>query len=262
MRLLKLGVKGPDVKRWQHFLLGQGATDVVASGTFDEPTREATREFQRRHELDVDGKVGDQTLGQALLLGFSVVADPADEEETGPNFPAKPDFAPLVGTQERQKIFGRFRFRPAPVAGNRENIEILDNWEAQNIVAVEVPQLAGVHGAPASRRPRFHRRAAGQFQALWKDWEDEGLLDQVLTWHGTFTPRFVRGSTSTLSNHAFGSAFDINVAFNPLGARPALVGQHGSVRRLVRVAHRHGFYWGGHFTRIDGMHFEVAQVRG
>ena len=55
-------------------------------------------------------------------------------------------------------------------------------------------------------------------------------------------PRFVRGSTTSLSNHAFGSAFDINVPFNRLGARPALVGQKGSVRRLVKTAHRHGFY--------------------
>ncbi len=261
MRLLKLGVKGPDVKRWQNFLLGQGATDLVVSGTFDEPTRQATLEFQRRHELGVDGKVGDETLGKAMTLGFPVVTDP-DEEETGPNFPAKPDFPPLTGTQERQAIFGRFKFRHEPLPDNRENIRILDNWEGQNIVAVEVPQLAGVQGAPASRKPRFHRRAAGQLQALWKDWEDDGLLDLVLTWHGTFMPRFVRGSTTTLSNHAFGSAFDINVAFNLLGTRPALVGQRGSVRRLVRAAHRNGFYWGGHFTRMDGMHFEVAQVRG
>lgn len=260
MRLLKLGVQGPDVKRWQHFLIGLGATGLAATGTFDEPTRDATREFQRRNDLDVDGKVGNETLGKALLLGFSVVGDPEDEEESGPNFPGKPDFPPLVGLQERQRVFGRFRFRHRPLPDNRENIELLDNWEAQNIVGVEIPQLAGIEGAPASRKPRFHRKAAGQFQALWKGWEDEGVLDLVLSWHGTFMPRFVRGSTTSLSNHAFGSAFDINVPFNRLGARPALVGQRGSVRRLVKTAHRHGFYWGGHFTRMDGMHFEVARV--
>jgi hypothetical protein len=64
-----------------------------------------------------------------------------------------------------------------------------------------------------------------------------------------------------LSNHAFGSAFDINAALNPLGAEPALPGTPGCVYDMVRIAHDHGFYWGGHFSkRRDGMHFEVAEV--
>ena len=60
-----------------------------------------------------------------------------------------------------------------------------------------------------------------------------------------------------LSNHAFGTAFDINVQWNPLEALP---GRTGCVFELVPMAHRHGFYWGGHFSRRDGMHFEVARV--
>jgi hypothetical protein len=64
---------------------------------------------------------------------------------------------------------------------------------------------------------------------------------------GGFEPRFVRGSTTTLSNHSFGSAFDINVAFNERGHRPALVGEKGSVRELVPITHKWSFWWGGHF---------------
>jgi hypothetical protein len=64
-----------------------------------------------------------------------------------------------------------------------------------------------------------------------------------------------------LSNHAYGSAFDINYAWNRLGQVPALVGEKGAVRELVTLAHKHGFYWGGHFNeRLDGMHFEVAKI--
>ena len=37
--------------------------------------------------------------------------------------------------------------------------------------------------------------------------------------------------------------------------------QKSSVRELVPIAHDHGFYWGGHFSRCDGMHFEVARVQ-
>ena len=49
--------------------------------------------------------------------------------------------------------------------------------------------------------------------------------------------------------------------WNGLGARPALRGQEGSVRELVKTAERYGFYWGGFFAkRPDGMHFETAKI--
>jgi hypothetical protein len=33
------------------------------------------------------------------------------------------------------------------------------------------------------------------------------------------------------------------------------------VRELVPIANKHGFYWGGHYSkRADGMHFEAAKV--
>ncbi len=87
------------------------------------------------------------------------------------------------------------------------------------------------------------------------------MLDQVLTFDGSFVPRLIRGSKASLSCHAFGTAFDINAAFNPLNQMPPLAGRPGSVRDLVQIANKHGFFWGGHFrTRLDGMHFEVAQL--
>ncbi len=108
---------------------------------------------------------------------------------------------------------------------------------------------------------RFHKAAQKQLVELWLEWETAGLLDRILSFDGSFVPRFQRKSTTKLSNHAFGSAFDINAAFNPLDAEPALYGQRGCVRELVAIANKHGFYWGGHFmTREDGMHFEVAKI--
>ena len=90
--------------------------------------------------------------------------------------------------------------------------------------------------------------------------EGLGLLDRVLTWGGLWAPRFIRGSKSVLSNHCFASAFDINVPWNGLGRDTAPTGKRGSVWELVELAHEYGFYWGGHFQRKDGMHFEVARL--
>jgi hypothetical protein len=261
MNALQKGDRGPAVQRWQQFLIGQGFDPRGVDGTFGKDTRDATLEFQKKHGLPEIGIVDNRTYGQALLLDMPVVAQPDDTSKSGPNWPPRPDFDPVMGTAARQAMFGKFAYQHDPQPGNYENIRITDDWEAKNIVLLEVPQLAGMPGAGSRGRARVHKLVAPQFLALWKAWEDGGLLPRVLSWAGAFNARFVRGSTSSLSNHAFGSAFDINVAWNPLGATPALVGEKGCVRELVRLANRHGFYWGGHFAkRPDGMHFEVAKL--
>ncbi len=96
---------------------------------------------------------------------------------------------------------------------------------------------------------------------MFEQWERAGLKSHILTWGGSWVPRFVRGSRTQLSNHAWGTAFDVNVRWNMLGTQPALRGQKGSVRELVQIANDNGYYWGGHFhKRIDGMHFEVRLI--
>ena len=48
-----------------------------------------------------------------------------------------------------------------------------------------------------------HRLAADQLRAMWAAWEAAGLLRFVLSWSGSFVPRFMR-SGKQLSTHAFG----------------------------------------------------------
>lgn len=261
MKTLQSGSRGATVRRWQQFLIGQGLNPGIADGVFGAGTAEATRAFQAKHRLQADGVVGNSTLGKAMMLGFEVVEDTPEDPRRGPAWPERPQFGPLLTTAGRQSLFGKFQFDHRPIAGNRENIVIRPTWERDNIVTVRVPQLVGVKGAHREGNVRFHRLAADQLVALFSAWEQAGLRDRVLSWAGSYVPRLVRGRTS-LSNHAFGTAFDINVPWNPLGARPALVGEQGCVRELVSIANDHGFYWGGHFrNRPDGMHFEVAVIR-
>ena len=64
---------------------------------------------------------------------------------------------------------------------------------------------------PRPRRIWFYKAAHGQLRDLWQAWEDAGLLDRLTNWGGSYVPRFIRGSRTTLSNHAFGTAFDLAV---------------------------------------------------
>ena len=107
----------------------------------------------------------------------------------------------------------------------------------------------------------LHRKVAPRFEALVSAWRLAGVLGDVLTLNGSYAARYVRGTTQgTLSAHAWGSAFDINVAWNGLGRVPAAEGAKGSVRRLVPIAEALGWYWGGHMSRPDGMHSELAKL--
>lgn len=257
MKQIKLGSTGNDVKKWQYFLLGQELYPGPIHGKFDEAVNEATKKFQLQYQLKDDGIVGNKTVGQAMLLGFGLVVNNTPDDRSTDAFPPKPGFAPLVSNAERQRVFGKMEYVSDPQPKNPESIKITNNWAKENIVKISVRQLIPIKGTDTVY---FHKKGANQLIRLFEDWEKAGLMNHVLTWGGTYLPRFVRGSRTSLSNHAYGTAFDINIEWNKLGVVPALAGKKGSVRELVELAHHHGFYWGGHFSRRDGMHFEVAKI--
>lgn len=260
LKLLKLGSSGADVKRWQYFLLAEKYEIGAVDGEFGKSTDKATKKFQADHGMEADGVVGNGTYAAAMQLGFNAVKGD-EEDQDGPNWPTKPDFSPLAGNEARAKIFGKFSFRHAPTPDNPERIAVLNDWEEENIIGVPIPSLMGVDGMKNPEgKVLFHRKAADQLTALFKAWDKAKFTKLILTYNDAYIPRFVRGSRTLLSNHAFGSAFDINYEWNKLGHMPALKGTEGSVREMVRIAHEHGFYWGGHFTRLDGMHFEIAKL--
>jgi D-alanyl-D-alanine carboxypeptidase/Putative peptidoglycan binding domain len=264
INILRRNSSGQDVKRWELFLAGQGHFKAEVDDTFDEVTEKATKAFQRAHGLSADGIVGPKTFGAALSNGFDLGFSDPQRGTAEAILPEPTALRPLKSTAERQALFGPLEFKAAGTSSNPEAIRILGTWEQDNIVTVKIPQLVGklVFGTtPSKGRMQFHKKAAPQLLALWSAWETAGVLDRVLTYDGAFNARFIRGSTTELSNHAFGTAFDINAEWNPLGVIPVLAGREGSVRELVEIANEHGFFWGGHFKkRPDGMHFEVAKI--
>lgn len=70
MKTLKLGSTGNQVEKWQYFLRGQGY-HLDVTGEFDELTDIATKKFQEKNKLFVDGIVGNQTFGKGSYAGVS-----------------------------------------------------------------------------------------------------------------------------------------------------------------------------------------------
>lgn len=262
MLTLKEGSSGPEVEAWQNFLVGEGSYWLSVDGQFTWDTIQATKDFQQAAGLPVDGELGPSTFKAAVEAGFpdpTVVPDDTDVLTAA--WPKKPDSLKSLSFMERAKIFGTFAFEAAPVKGNAEAVKITDGWDKKNIVPVEIPQLKGTPGCP-NGIVLFHKLGAKQLKSLWAAWEAAGLLPLVKTFDGGWVARYIRGSTKSLSNHSYGTAFDINYKWNMLGHVPALVGKDGSVRKLVEIAVEHGFFWGGWFppSRYDGMHFELYKL--
>ena len=81
---------------------------------------------------------------------------------------------------------------------------------------------------------------------------DKGDLDD---WGYAF--RTIRGSDVHVSNHASGTAIDINATKHPLGKRGTFTkSQEKTIRELCKY---YGLRWGGDYqVRADEMHFEVV----
>lgn len=108
---------------------------------------------------------------------------------------------------------------------------------------------------------RLHRGPAGFVLAHLALWYHEAIepLD-----HGTWDDwgwafRMVRGSSDSVSNHASGTAIDLNATSHPLGARNTHTKtQQARIRARLGGRYERAIRWGGDYEfRADEMHFEV-----
>lgn len=245
MTTLERGAKGPDVERLQHWLTAY-VPGLLADGSYGVRTEAAVRYVQQFAKVPTTGTFDAATAAAFHALGFVTELPLAEQAR----YPLPPAFASL-SSSDRQRVWGAIVGAPTSDGG----IEITNGWNEAG--PIDVPQLAKVPGANKGRI-WWHRRGTKAILGFFADVEREGKLPLVLSWAGSWCPRYVRGSRSTLSAHAHASAFDINAPQNPLGAEPAT--GKGCVFELVPIAHRWGFFWGGHFERRDGMHFELTRV--
>ncbi|MDO9455198.1 MAG: M15 family metallopeptidase [Nocardioides sp.] len=151
------------------------------------------------------------------------------------------DSAVLVG--DFADAVGVFNF--TPIGGGR--IAPDPAWVRSHIVQETVPIL-GTITCNKFLMPQL-KAALGEIVQL-------GLEDKINPgeYAGCYYPRYIAGS-STLSNHSFGLALDLNVPGNQRGT----VGEMD--RGVVAVFKRWGFAWGGDWGYTDPMHFELSQLK-
>lgn len=112
--------------------------------------------------------------------------------------------------------------------------------------------------APLLRLQRGHGGFVLAHFALWFAEEVERLRAPVLDDWG-WADRTIRGSITTVSNHASGTAMDLNAQAHPLGVRDSFTnGQELRITARLRRKYGGAIRWGGSYTnRPDEMHFEL-----
>jgi D-alanyl-D-alanine carboxypeptidase-like protein len=140
------------------------------------------------------------------------------------------------------------------------NITSPVGWAAAHIVEVTIPEFDSLQIGGTS--VHFHARVAPQFRAFFKAVDVKGLKSLLLTQAGAYFSRTKTGHRDALSNHALGTAIDINAPWNGYGAAPARRGTTGSLAPLADFCADFGLYWGGWYSgNKDGMHFECVTLQ-
>ncbi|MGF6228222.1 hypothetical protein QFZ27_002177 [Inquilinus ginsengisoli] len=272
-----------EVQRWQYFLLRRGITQVGrVDADFGSKTEEATKIFQLQAQLPINGELDSTTLAVAKNYGYTILNSSYYSSKNSQSWPPPPTGLSSPSSAWRNTKFGCFKFSQKAVQF-RDRVErivihgncdgTVNDWPHANII--DLPSTAFSHADGFRGYFRIHRQAKEPLEELLLQWKNADLLHLVISFAGAFDPRYIFGhnpgdgpqpvkkssNASKLSNHAFGSAFDVNATQNWIGDVPAICGDKGAVRELVAAANAAGFYWGGHFGggRIDGMHFELAQ---
>ena len=87
---------------------------------------------------------------------------------------------------------------------------------------------------------------------------DPDLYNRINT-AGSLCVRFIRGSTSNVSNHSFGTAVDLNIdgVLDSLGDGRTQLG----LTIMSDFFNAEGWVWGAAYGREDSMHFEVSEEK-
>ncbi|HSU02909.1 MAG TPA: M15 family metallopeptidase [Nocardioides sp.] len=175
--------------------------------------------------------VGEDVSVQMLDIASLIGLDP-DAQLTA--LPTGTTLGSVVGTY-RYRVIGGGRIAPEA------------SWVAANIRTEVVPILGSV---------TCHKDLFPQLRAALLEVQSRGLAAEInpREYAGCYYPRFIANTTS-LSNHSFGLALDLNVPGNGRGT----VGDID--RDVVAVFKKWGFAWGGDWRYTDPMHFELSEIK-
>lgn len=242
-----------DVKMVQQLLLARGFSSLGrADGVCDDKTIDAIVAFQRGYLRSPDGRVdpGGRTWRHLAGTYSGAAAEPPEDTSPVTRTVARP--APETingGLTPVSNDFMLATFGPPRSSYNtlcqeptnprlRRNL-VLDTVGPFRVTGLlpAVLSLKAVMADIAREQPRVYR---------------------ALGTAGMLCCRYVRGSTTSISNHSWGTAIDLTLdgVLDAYGDDKVQVG----LVRIAPIFNRHGWYWGAAFRKEDAMHFEGSRA--
>lgn len=137
-------------------------------------------------------------------------------------------------------------------------------WERANIVGIVPPYRMVLAWAPAQpvKTIRIHRKCADSLArilaAIAAHYGSQEAIEKARLhlYGGAFNFRLKRGG-STLSNHSWGSAIDLDPERNAFGKKWK-AGAGMMPEAVVQIFAAEGWGWGGPWKVGDSMHFEAV----
>lgn len=130
-----------------------------------------------------------------------------------------------------------------------------NGWPANDVTRTQSYKIPGT-----TRAVRLVKGPAGELLTLVAAWVHKNVepIDKGEFDDWGYAERTIRGSSTTLSNHASGTALDVNAVQHPLGvtgtwSASERTAVHGVLAKLGGTVR-----WGEDYrNRKDGMHFEI-----
>lgn len=134
-------------------------------------------------------------------------------------------------------------------------------WKASILPmqAVQFPAAVSLPWGGSTSRVYVHRRLVDSLTEIISEAASTGAWKHVRNFAGCYAYRLTRGGLR-LSLHSWAAALDFNAGHGPglyqLGDEPDP--SDPFVRDFVPIFQRHGWAWGGDWTRRDVMHVEAV----
>jgi peptidoglycan hydrolase-like protein with peptidoglycan-binding domain len=242
-----------DVATVQNLLIARGYTGIGEAGTCGPGTVDAIVTYQSGFLRRPDGVVdpGGRTW-RHLASAFSGTTDRPHEGATELTRPVpRPAAASInIGLNPTGNPYMLHRFGSPLVAGGytaRCQVPTHPTLR-RNLVTDSIGpfRVTGLVPAVLSLKAVMADIAAEQ-PAVYAALGTAGML----------CCRLVRGSSTSISNHSWGSAIDLTLD-GVLDAYGDDRVQYG-LTLIAPIFNRHGWYWGATFRKEDGMHFEGSR---
>ncbi len=257
-----------DVERVQRLLTSAGFSPGAIDGRFGPRTAAAILSYQSQFLTRPDGRIDPGGRTWRRLSGHNIGGTQSTPQRTPPTHPS----AQSAPANALQNIL-RTVERPDPAGLNPgltpvNNRYLIDNLGqprddyGQDCRPVTNPRLRElIYDTPVSVGPfnvRGLRLAVDSLREVMRDIQrEQPEVYAALGSAGMLCARYVRGSTTSISNHSWGTAIDLT-----LGGRLDNYGDGRVQVGLLLIApifNRHGWYWGAAFRKEDAMHFEVSR---